>query len=55
MWAAVQAQAPARGKRAKARKAKEKYADQDEEDRQLAMQFLASSGGPSELCCATVR
>ena len=42
--AAPAVQALARGKRAKARKAKEKYADQDEEDRELAMQFLASSG-----------
>ena len=34
----------ARGKKAKARRAKEKYADQDEEDRELALQVLASAG-----------
>ena len=39
-----QAQALSRGKRSKARRAKDKYADQDEEDRELAMQLLASSG-----------
>lgn len=33
-----------RGKKTKAAKAKAKYADQDEEDRQLAMQLLASAG-----------
>lgn len=33
-----------RGKKTKAAKAKAKYADQDEEDRELAMQFLASAG-----------
>lgn len=33
-----------RGKRAKARRAKEKYADQDEEDRELALQVLGSAG-----------
>lgn len=35
---------PVRGKKTKAAKAKAKYADQDEEDRELAMQFLASAG-----------
>jgi len=30
-----------RGKKGKLKKMKEKYADQDEEDRQLAMEFLA--------------
>lgn len=33
-----------RGKKAKARRAKEKYADQDEIDRQLALQVLGSAG-----------
>ena len=33
-----------RGKKTKAAKAKVKYAGQDEEDRVLAMQFLASAG-----------
>ena len=33
-----------RGKKTKAAKAKAKYADQDEEDRELAMQFLGSAG-----------
>ena len=33
-----------RGKKTKAAKAKAKYADQDEEDKQLAMQFLGSAG-----------
>lgn len=37
---------PVRGKKTKAAKAKAKYADQDEEDRELAMQFLASAGKP---------
>ena len=36
-----------RGKKTKAAKAKAKYADQDEEDRELAMQFLASAGAHS--------
>ena len=36
-----------RGKKTKAAKAKAKYADQDEEDRQLAMQLLASAGRSS--------
>ena len=40
----MQAQVLSRGKRSKARRAKDKYADQDEEDRDLAMQLLASSG-----------
>ena len=35
---------PVRGKKTKAAKAKAKYADQDEEDRELAMQFLGSAG-----------
>lgn len=34
----------ARGKKTKAAKAKAKYGNQDEEDRQLAMEFLASAG-----------
>mmetsp|Transcript_12913 Transcript_12913/g.36330 ORF Transcript_12913/g.36330 Transcript_12913/m.36330 type:complete len:496 (-) Transcript_12913:42-1529(-) len=33
-----------RGKKAKAKKIKAKYGDQDEEDRELAMQLLASAG-----------
>ena len=40
-----QGQLLSRGKRAKARRAKEKYADQDEEDRDLALQVLGSAGG----------
>ncbi|EIE22903.1 hypothetical protein COCSUDRAFT_16391 [Coccomyxa subellipsoidea C-169] len=43
--AATAAAALARGKRGKAKKAKEKYAHQDDEDRQLALQFLAPAGG----------
>lgn len=42
--AAAAAAALARGKRGKAKKAKEKYMHQDEEDRQLALQFLAPAG-----------
>ncbi|CAL8464758.1 g4293 [Coccomyxa elongata] len=42
--AAASAAALARGKRGKAKKAKEKYAHQDEEDRQLALEFLAPAG-----------
>ncbi|KAL0046515.1 hypothetical protein WJX82_002614 [Trebouxia sp. C0006] len=34
-----------RGKKTKVAKAKAKYADQDEEDRELAMQFLGAAGG----------
>lgn len=34
----------ARGKKAKSKKAAEKYAGQDEEDRQLAMAILGSAG-----------
>ena len=34
-----------RGKAAKLKRAKAKYADQDEEDRALAMEFLGASGG----------
>ena len=41
---AEQARALARGKRAKLRKAKEKYRDQDEEDRALALEVLAPAG-----------
>lgn len=37
-----------RGKAAKLKKVKEKYADQDEEDRALAMEALASAGEASE-------
>jgi hypothetical protein len=33
-----------RGKKTKVAKAKAKYADQDEEDRELAMQFLGAAG-----------
>ena len=36
----------ARGKRSKLRRAKEKYAHQDEEDRQLALEVLAPAGAP---------
>ena len=42
--AAEQAKALARGKRAKLRRAKEKYRDQDEEDRALALEVLAPAG-----------
>ncbi|KAK9841572.1 hypothetical protein WJX74_008143 [Apatococcus lobatus] len=35
-----------RGKRSKARKAKDKYAEQDDEDRALALQLLGSAGQP---------
>ncbi len=41
----LQAPAAARGKAAKLKKARDKYADQDEEDRRLAMEALASAGG----------
>lgn len=37
-----------RGKRAKAKRLAQKYADQDEEDRQLAMQLLGSSAGANK-------
>ena len=40
----AQAAPVARGKNAKLKKAKQKYADQDEEDRRLAMEALASAG-----------
>lgn len=42
----------ARGKRGKKKKVLTKYAHQDEEDRQLAMQLLASTGEAAlhELC-----
>ena len=45
---------PVRGKKTKAAKAKTKYGDQDEEDRELAMQFLASAGNALSRtqCCA---
>lgn len=33
-----------RGKKTKVAKAKAKYADQDEEDRELTMQFLGAAG-----------
>eukprot|EP00951_Prasinocladus_malaysianus_P038632 scaffold425852_cov19-Prasinocladus_malaysianus.AAC.2 len=46
---AQQQQQQQRGKKGKAKKIKEKYADQDEEDRQLAMQALASAGGAQSL------
>ena len=42
----IGAQEPlSRGRKAKARRAKEKYADQDEDDRRLALQILGSAGG----------
>ena len=41
------AAALARGKRSKLRRAKEKYAHQDEEDRQLALEVLAPAGTPT--------
>lgn len=44
---------PVRGKKTKAAKAKAKYADQDEEDKQLAMQFLASAGKQAALTATT--
>ncbi|CAO3640297.1 unnamed protein product [Cunninghamella blakesleeana] len=39
-------QAPARGRKGKAKKIKEKYGDQDEEERQLRMELLGSNKGP---------
>ncbi|XP_005099828.1 nuclear export mediator factor Nemf [Aplysia californica] len=39
---------PKRGQRAKLKKMKEKYADQDEEERRLRMEILASSGAQKE-------
>ncbi|KAG2182712.1 hypothetical protein INT44_005692 [Umbelopsis vinacea] len=38
--------APSRGKKGKSKKIKEKYADQDEEERELRMELLASNKGP---------
>ena len=38
--------AAARGKTAKSKKAAAKYADQDDEDRRLAMAILGSAGMP---------
>lgn len=38
----------ARGKRSKNKKAQRKYADQDEEDRELAMQLLGSASGQQQ-------
>ncbi|KAG0276904.1 hypothetical protein BGZ95_006853 [Linnemannia exigua] len=38
--------APVRGKKGKAKKIKEKYADQDEEERQLRLELLAPDKGP---------
>ncbi|KAG0171134.1 hypothetical protein DFQ28_003900 [Apophysomyces sp. BC1034] len=37
---------PTRGRKGKAKKIKEKYADQDEEERQLRMELLGSNKGP---------
>lgn len=37
-----------RGKKSKLKKIKEKYGDQDEEDRELMMHFLGSAGAPKE-------
>ena len=51
----MQAQALSRGKRSKARRARDKYADQDEEDRDLAMQLLASSGTPPQPQCTCLK
>ena len=45
---------PVRGKKTKAAKAKAKYADQDEEDRELAMQFLGSAGNLTALVLCSV-
>ncbi|RDD37814.1 Nuclear export mediator factor NEMF-like protein [Trichoplax sp. H2] len=42
------ANAPKRGQRGKLKKIKQKYADQDEEERALKMEILASSKKPSE-------
>ncbi|KAI9305340.1 fibronectin-binding protein A N-terminus-domain-containing protein [Cunninghamella echinulata] len=39
-------QTPTRGRKGKAKKIKEKYADQDEEERQLRMELLGSNKGP---------
>ncbi|TPX67686.1 hypothetical protein SpCBS45565_g03554 [Spizellomyces sp. 'palustris'] len=39
-------QQPIRGKRGKLKKLKDKYADQDEEDRQLMLEILGSNKGP---------
>ncbi|KAI8050062.1 fibronectin-binding protein A N-terminus-domain-containing protein [Thamnidium elegans] len=38
--------APTRGRKSKAKKIKDKYADQDEEEKQLRMELLASDKGP---------
>ncbi|KAH8552205.1 hypothetical protein BGW37DRAFT_424420 [Umbelopsis sp. PMI_123] len=38
--------APSRGKKGKSKKIKEKYADQDEEERELRMELLGSNKGP---------
>ena len=40
-----------RGKKAKIKKAKEKYAYQDDDDRQLAMAILGSAGAFKTGCC----
>ena len=47
------AAAAARGKKAKSKKAAEKYAGQDEEDRQLAMAILGSAGAQHALAMHT--
>lgn len=39
-----------RGKKGKAKRAEAKYAHQDEEDRQLALQLLDPAGPPTPLC-----
>ena len=44
----AQQNATKRGKKMKLKKIKEKYGDQDEEDRELMMQFLGSAGAPKE-------
>ncbi|KAI7860665.1 hypothetical protein BDC45DRAFT_429820 [Circinella umbellata] len=44
--APTQQQSQTRGKRSKAKKIKQKYGDQDEEERQLRMELLGSNKGP---------
>ncbi|PYH32492.1 putative DUF814 domain protein [Aspergillus neoniger CBS 115656] len=45
-------QAPTRGKRGKAKKAAAKYADQDEEDRELALRLLGAKSAKAEKAAA---
>lgn len=50
--AAKQQPAPTRGKKAKAKKAAAKYADQDEEERELALRILGGKSAKSEKAAA---